>query len=245
MKTINKIALAGILLLTMLLVTTTASAAVYNFTSPQYGRTYPYSTNLKLSALVDPFAENCTYQIIWQGDISGHPDDSYPAFAYDIVEVDCGVFKDPGLKFSVDFDGNYTINVTGDQQGTTYSNYTKFYIDREELDGSKILAGMFYPLLMLLIVYFIFKVGQSLAEEHDKIKLLFTVIPIFTLPLIIYTATSIILEYFKFPTMNNMANILLWVVLVGIIFVFTAYLLIYLTIKALNMFNPEKKFDDG
>ena len=224
----------------LLLVVPLASAQVIN--SPQENRTYTHSTNLylevDLTGIVNP--ANCTYQLTWYGDITLHGDFDYPQFTYGQVPVSCADLSG-GLDFNVDFDGRYTINVSTESMGAPYSDTQDFYVDREELDGSKVLAGIMYSVFLLLVCGFIFWIGQKFSEEHSAMKLLFTLIPIFLIPLVVYSAYAVVTEFFKIPSLHTMANVMLFVVLIGIIFIFSAYLMIHLTRKALEVFKIRRK----
>jgi hypothetical protein len=60
------------------------------------------------------------------------------------------------------------------------------------------------------------------------------------MPLVVWVGSAGLNEYFKVPAFANLNGAFFFIVLVGIVIVFTAYLLLYLTKKVFEMFKVRK-----
>lgn len=215
-----------------------------NITSPQHNRTYPYSTGLSLRTEFEANVGNCTYTLAWLGDESEHGDEIYPDFTYDSVSIDCDSLES-GLRLDVDFDGEYTINVSADKAGSPCSDQNTFFVDRSELDGSKIIGAMLFPFLLLAVLLALYLVGQNLPvllpNKYFKItSLLYSVLIIIMSPFIVSNATLVLNEFIKNPMIADSSYttiiILLWV---GV-FLFTLLFMIRLLIIVIDQLKKIK-----
>lgn len=248
-NTLKKILVVGALFLFVFLVLgVTNVEAAGNITSPEFNRTYPHSTHLFLHVDTFPLVTNCNFTLTWHGDDSAHGDYDYPQYIYGARNVPCANIAE-GTYFNVDFDGRYTINVSGTVAGALESDVHDFYVDREEVDGTKVIAAMMLPFLILGIAAFVFTMGVKLDEsEHKLLKFLFMFIPIPTFILSMYTANVIIFEYIKAPTISNMSNIFIYVLTIAVLIFFVLYWMLYLTrllFRAMSSKYTGEKWDQA
>lgn len=247
-----KLAVLAVLFLFLVPIATAVDCISNDAVSPEYNRTYPYSTNLQF--LLNPIApsDNCTYEIIWYGDESGHGDWSFPEFTYGPTFDSTGqLFGADGLTFDVDFDGKYAFNATCNLTiGGQQNECIEFFVDREELDSSKPLTalGIVFGIIAMALVFFY--MGNNLDDRHAAIKLYLNIFPVVLIVLSGFVIHAIEREYLKVLTIHNSVYILTLVLTWGGLVVIFFYFMLHLIKTFLEMLRIKRQgkdndFEDG
>lgn len=236
----------GIWLVAVLVVLLLPFISYGEVVQPELNRTYPYSTHLTFEISGMPAAlESCNLTLTWAGDNSTHGDWVYPEHTYETLETSCGSAEAGTYYFDVDFDGLYYINFTHANDSVWAQNSSSFYVDREEVDGSKVIGAILYPILLLLVCFFLYKIGNSLDKEHFAISILYSLTALIIMPFSIHICHLVLNEYVKLPVLAQSYETLLVVLLWGILYVTGAYLMLMFIIKLVKNILSIRKIRRG
>ena len=234
---------AVIVILAMAFIPCASEAAI---TNPELNRTYPYSTHLGLEMDWMPDSTTCELILTWNGDASGHPDGEMPAHTYAAQTVSpCSLVDSGEYYFDVDFNGLYYVNFTHYNATEWAQNLTSFYVDRSEVEGSKVIGAMLYSLMLLGVCLFIYKAGSSLEEDHWVMSILYSMTALVLLPFAVHTSYLVLQEYIKVPVLSQSYEAILVVLLWAILYVTGGYLLLQFIIKLVKKVYTFRKTRRG
>ena len=201
---------------------------------PEANRTYPYSINIPLTFNLTTVGDctSCKYNLYWN--------DS--SFDYGNTSIDC----DGDAQFDVDFDGTYFLTLYA-MNTTPFEEIhgMEFHVDRSEFEDSKPYAAILGVLVLIVIAGFIFGVGKSFSDEHSPLKLFFTILPIIVMIAAVYLCILIAREYIKVPAIRESLEVFNTVYFWGVIFIFVAYLFVWMIVKSLSFFQAKEKAKKG
>ena len=211
-------------------ITAVSATVVLGIESPADNRTYTYTSHheLDVSLFGASACTDCNYFLYWHGDASGHGDETYPAHTYPVIPVSCSEILSGSEYFNVDFDGKYTMNVTGICDATPVSAEVDFYVDRDELEQSRPITAILSILGILGIAFLLGYIAKNLSDKHAPLKLYLLFVQLFIGVITMFGFYSVGVEYLKYPHMSSAVNMALYVFLWGVIVVTVFYFIIYL-----------------